>query len=376
MLTNQFTRATSVLIGTIVGAGIFGLPYAFAKVGFWTGIFYLIILALIYLITNLCYTELILRTKKPMEMSEYARLYLGNWGKGLVSFSLILGIYGALIAYTIGVGRFLHAILGPVLGGTQLFWSLIFWILASLVVFWDIGIVSRLEVFMAIGLIFIALFIFSNSFSYINFDNLATFHREFLFFPYGVVLFALGGASAIPTMRRILTNKAYLLKKAVVLGLVIPVLIYIIFTFTVVGVSGSFTSEQAITGLAQFANGKVLLVGGIFGILAMTTSFLALGHILLEFYRRDYHLPKTFAWASTVCIPMALFLLGLKSFIGAISFSGGVLGGIQGMVLIAAYYKAKKMGDRAPEFSFKLAKPIAWLIYIIFAVGIIYQFIY
>ncbi|MBU4360651.1 hypothetical protein KKA66_02260, partial [Patescibacteria group bacterium] len=31
-------QATSTLIGTIIGAGILGIPFVFAKAGFWTGV--------------------------------------------------------------------------------------------------------------------------------------------------------------------------------------------------------------------------------------------------------------------------------------------------------------------------------------------------
>ncbi|MCD6442029.1 hypothetical protein J7L24_00555 [bacterium] len=372
----NFVQATSILIGTIVGAGIFGLPYAFSKVGFIPSIFYLLFLGIVFLITKFCYAEVILRTKDDMEMSGYVRRYLGKNWQILITVSLILGIFSALIAYTIGVGQLLHAILGSVLGGNQVFWSLCFWTLASILVFKGIGIISKVELFMAFGLITIVLIVFGMSYSYIDINNLKSFHPENLFFPYGAVLFALGGATAIPTMRRILGNNVKLLKKAIILGLSIPILIYILFSLTVIGVNGESVSETAITGLAKATNNGILLIGGIFGVLAMTTSFLALGHILRELFQRDYKIPKFSAWALTVFIPLIVFLLGLRSFIVVISFAGGILSGIQGIALINSYYRARKSGDRKPEFSFNLAKPIAYVIYAAFLFGIVYQLIY
>ena len=371
----NFIQATSILIGTIVGAGIFGLPYAFSKVGFFPGIFYLLFLGIVFLITKFCYTEVILRTKDDMEMSGYVRRYLGKNWQILITVSLILGIFSALIAYTIGVGQFLYAILGSVLGGSQIFWSLCFWILASILVFKGIGIISKVELFMAFGLIAIVLIVFVMSYSYIDVNNLKSFNLQNLFFPYGAVLFALGGATAIPTMRRMLSNNVKLLRKAIVLGLSIPILIYILFSLTVIGVSGEFVSETAVTGLAKITNGGILLIGGIFGILAMTTSFLALGHVLMQLFRRDYKVPRFPAWALTVFVPLVVFLLGLRSFIVVISFAGGILSGIQGIALITSYYRAKTMGNREPEFNFNLAKPIAYVIYAVFFFGIVYQFI-
>lgn len=372
----NFIQATSILIGTIVGAGIFGLPYAFAQVGFMAGLFYLLFFGAIFLIAKFCYAETILRTKDDMEMSGYVHRYLGKKWQILITASLVLGIFSALIAYTIGVGEFLYAILTPLIGGSKIFWSLCFWALASILVFKGIGIISKVELLMALGLIIIVLVVFGISYPYIDLNNLGSFRPENFLFPYGAVLFSLGGATAIPTMRRMLNNNIKLLRKAIILGLSIPVLIYIIFSLTVIGVSGSSTSEIAITGLAKITNHGVLFIGGIFGILAMTTSFLALAHVLRELFRRDYKIKKFPAWALTVFIPLIVFILGLRSFIVVISFAGGVLSGIQGIALIASYYKAKKMGDREPEFTFNLTKPIAYFICAIFLFGIVYQFIY
>ena len=49
----NFIQATSILVGTIVGAGIFGLPYVFAQVGFIPGIFYLLFFVVVFLIAKL-----------------------------------------------------------------------------------------------------------------------------------------------------------------------------------------------------------------------------------------------------------------------------------------------------------------------------------
>lgn len=376
MKHRSFWEAVAILVGMVVGAGIFGLPYAFAKIGFWGGVGYLVVLSLAFLITNFCYGEIVLRTKENLEMPGYVQKYLGRNGKILITVSMILGVYGALTAYLVGIGGFLHAIFEPVFSLGPIWWSLIFWVLASLVILKGIGIVSRLELGMAFALIIAMFLIIILSLPCLDFNNLSYFNIKAFFFPYGVVLFALGGASAIPTMRKILKNKTELLKPALIIGLIIPVLIYLIFTFAVVGVCGTQTSETAIIGLGKIVHPQILLIGGIFGILAMTTSFLVLAHILKELLQIDYKIPAFPSWAITILVPIILLFSGFQSFIKIIGFSGGVLAGLQGIILIIAYYQAKKKGNRQPEFTFNLARPIAWIICILFAIGIVYQFIY
>lgn len=373
-----FIRAVSVLVGTVVGAGIFGLPYAFVQSGFIVGIIYLLVLAVFFLITKICYAEIVLRTSDNLEMAGYVERYLGKLGKAIITLCLIFGIFSALIAYIIGVGEFLHLLLSPLIGGNQFLWSVIFWALMSVLVLIGIGIVSRIEVLMTLGLFFVVFLVFILCFPYINFDNFKgiSFDLQKIFFPYGPVLFALGGASAVPTMRRILGEKSHQLRKSIIVGFSIPVIIYLAFCFSVVGVSGVKTSEVAIIGLSEIVNGKALVIGSVFGILAMTTSFLALAYFLRELFRRDYGFPLIPAWLAVVVMPIILFFLGMRSFIIVISFAGGVLSGLQSIILILAYYQAKKKGDRQPEFDFKLAKPVAYVIYLVFVLGIIYQFLY
>jgi len=375
---SSFIRAISVLVGTVVGAGIFGLPYAFVQSGFVIGLAYLLLIAALFLITKMCYAEVILRTSDDLEMAGYVERYLGKWGKTIIIICLILGIFSALVAYIIGVGDFLHSLIGPLLGGNQFFWSIVFWVLTSILVLIGIGIVSRLEVLMTFGLVLVVLMVFIVCFPSINFSNLKEINLDLknIFFPYGPVLFALGGASAVPTMRRILKDKSGKLKKAIIVGFSIPVIIYLAFCFSIIGVSGDQTSEIAIIGLSKIVDGRALIIGSIFGILAMSTSFLALSYFLRELFRRDYHLPLIPAWLIVIAVPAVLFALGMRSFITVISFAGGVLSGLQSIILILTYYQAKKKGDRQPEFQVKLSKPLAYFIYLIFIFGILYQFLY
>jgi len=365
-------RAIAVLIGTTVGAGIFAIPYAFSQVGFFWGLVYLIILALIVLTVELCYGEIILRTKESKEMAGYVETYSGRIGKIFISLSLILGIYAALTAYLIGVGTYLESLVGPWLGGDLMFWGIIFWAFGSLICLLGIGIMSRFEFLMSFGLIILVLILFVVSLPYLDFKNLSIVTSKNLFLPFGVILFALGGATALPTMRKILGEEAAFLKKAVLIGLGAPSIIYAVFALIILGVTGPEVSEEALIGLAKFLGDKSLIIGGVFGILAMATSFFALSFVLKEFFRQDYKIKNFAAWLLTAAVPLFLFLFGFR-FIYIVAISGAILSGFQGIILINTYYKARQKGEREPEFKFNLPKPLAYLIYLVFIFGIIYQ---
>jgi len=372
-----FFETIAILLGTVVGAGIFGLPYAFAKIGYMGGMIYLIFLGFIVLVTNLCFGEMVLRTNEALGVSGYVKKYLGQRAWWIMGISLLLGLYSALVAYIVAFSKFATIIFAPIFGGHGLIYAIIFWIIGSYLIMRGSKIMARAELGMTTLLILMTLLVFIFSLNYINPENYKGFNLDNLFYPYGIVLFALGGLTAVPTMRKILGNDANLMRSALVIGgLIIPILVYAIFTFSVVGVTGSHTSEEAISGLVKIMGPKIVLTGALFGLLSVLTSFVSLGYALRQFFHRDHKIPLVWAGLLAVSVPMILFLLGLNSFIKIIGFAGGIIAGTEGILIIMAFYKAKHSGDRSPEYNFALPKFVAYLIYLVFVLGIIYQLIY
>lgn len=375
-MRNNFFSAVAILIGTIAGAGIFGIPYVIAKAGFIPGFLYLLILGFVTLILQLCFGEVVLRTKKYHQITGYAKKYLGNWGKGIVTFSLLVGIYGALLAYMIGTGNFLYVLLGEYLGGTQFLYSMIFFVLASLAILIGIGMIIQVEKVMVGFLLFVVGFIFVSNIKQIQVANFLSVDWSYLFLPYGVLLFAYAGTTAIPQMKRVLGSNKKNLKKGIILGMLILFGVYFLFSFAVVGVSGVHTSEEAITGLSKFVGKKVVIIGALFGILTMTTSFLTLGLALKEMFRFDWGINKVIAWVLACFVPFIIFLLGLTSFIKVIGTAGAIMGGLIGIIILLMYNKAKTEGDVEPAYSLKLPQLFIYFLFLVFGLGIVYQVYY
>jgi hypothetical protein len=107
----------------------------------------------------------------------------------------------------------------------------------------------------------------------------------------------------------------------------------------------------------------------------MTTSFLILGHILIQLYGYDWKIPKIAAWFLVVFPPLLLLLLGLNNFILVISLGGGLLSGLEGILLLLVWKRAKKQGKRQPEYEIKIPPFVFYFILLIFAFSIIYQII-
>jgi len=205
--------------------------------------------------------------------------------------------------------------------------------------------------------------------------NLAGYDKTQLFFPYGVILFAFVGAAAVPEMKSICSNNKKLIKKAIIIGSAIPLVIYGLFALVVIGATGTSTGQIATTTLGTIVGGKLMeLLGNLFAIFSMSTSFLALGLALLWVYDLDLHRSRNVAFMLTVSVPFLIGIAGITSFIQALAITGGIAGGIEGILIILMFWKAKKMGDRKPEYSIHIPKVLGILLMVMFALGILYQF--
>jgi tyrosine-specific transport protein len=375
-MNKRFLHAIAMLIGMIVGVGIFGVPYAVEKVGFALGFFYIAVIGLILLLVNLLYSEIVLRTEGKHRLVGYAEIYLGKWGKVVAGLAQILTFYGALIAYIIIGGQFLQMILMPIFGGSVLAYQIVFFVFMSLAVLIGLKLVASIEFFMTILLLAVVAIIFFAGLPYVWYPNLYVMNLKNIFFPYGVILFALGGAAAVPAMRELLRGQEEKMKKVITFGTLIPVAITILFAFVVIGVSGERTTVEAISGLVGPLGIQIIFLGAIFGFLAIATSFLVLGLNLRDIFNCDYKLNKILSWSLACVLPFLIFLWSRPTFMGVIAFTGAVLSGLEGILITLIWLKAKKLGKRTPEYILKISNLVVGLITVIFVFGIIYKLIY
>jgi len=374
-MRKNFLFALSILIGTIVGAGVFGIPYVIAKSGIAPGFFYFFILGGAVLLIHLFFGEIVLRTKGKQRLIGYSQKYLGKWGKLLITIAVILGVSGALLAYLILAGDFLEILFSPYTNLTSFYFSLIFGVVLSYFIFRGIKLIAPTELFTNL-LFFLAIFIiFSFCLPKINFSNLSLFNLPNIFLPYGVILFSLIGWSAIPEIVEILktAEEKKSLKKIIISGIVIVIVFYILFAAGIIGITGEKTSTDTLSGLIPFLGGKIIFFGVLAGLITLADSFLILGLYLRNTFIYDLKISKNLAFLIACGLPLILFLIGFRSFIGTIGFVGTILGAIEGIIIVLIFKKAKTMSDRQPEYSLKIPSILLYFLIAIFILGAVSQ---
>jgi len=361
----NFIYPISVLSGTIIGVGIFSLPYITSKVGFWVMSGFFLVLGILVILVHLFFGELAIKTPDYKRLPGFAKFHLGNWGEKVAYVSIILGIFGAILAYLIVGGEFLANLFVPIFGGNSIIWTLLYFAIGAILILFGIKAICKVE-FWGLVLFFLILFvIFLKSFTQIKLINLfpsSDFSQ--LFLPYGAVLFSLWAGDLIPEVEEMMGEKKELLKKIIPISILIPIFAYLFFIYLILGITGSQTTEAALTGLRDFLGPGLFNLGLFFGVLATFTSFISLGLTLRKVFWYDLKIEKNLAWAITCFIPLILFLIGIKSFIPVISFVGGIMLGIDGILILLMYQKISQR------------KFLIYPLLLIFLIGIIYEIVY
>lgn len=360
--------AVSVLVGSCIGAGVLGIPYVAAQAGFFVAIAYILLIGALVLTTNLYLGEVVLRTKGMHQIPGYVKKYLGKKWKSVAEFAMVFGIYSAIVAYMLGMGESLSFIFFSNVNYSLLFGVLVGLGMSSLLWKGIRGLKKFEKIGVTIILILIAIifFVFVQD---VNISNLYTFNKSNIFLPFGVILFALLSFHAIPEIKAVLRKDEKLLKKSIIIGALISVIFYIIFTLIVVGVKGIETPEVATISL-----GKIFVLLGIF---TMFTSYLALGNALEENLMYDKNYKKKKAWFITAIIPIAIFFLtqltNFFSFTKILGIGGVISGGLTGILILLMNQKSKKSGDKTPKYKIPINKIIIWILSLIFVAGIVFE---
>ncbi len=374
MKNSKYFLALATLIATIIGGGIFALPYAFARSGFWPAIIIFGLMAVVGIIIMLMFGEVILRTKGTHHQSTgYAEIYLGKPGKFLMLLVNILGGYGGLLIYTIGVGDFLERLFSGLVPISEMWWGIIFFVVASVFVVMGIKKIAKLDfgiLFVFIGIV-ATVFILAipkwgmASFSYSNWSE--------LLFPFGIIIFSLMGSSALPLLDDMLGKQKGKIKSVVIWGVIITAIISLFFALAVFGMGGAETTQDSLGTVQQFLPEYISILMGIFGIIAMGTSFLTTGVVLREVYEYDYKIKKFLALLLVLSIPLILFLLNIAGFAGAIGFVGSITGGLAAILFIIMYRRARKNSQREPEYQIKIPGFVQILLVIMYVVAMSYE---
>ncbi len=373
----QFIKAIFVLIGTTIGAGILAIPYSIYHAGYWVGILYLIILGLMTTFLNLMLGEIVLRTKKNLQIPEIIKLYLGKKGYIVSLLAMFIIIYGAMTAYIQAAGEIMNILIPA----NSLSWSIVFFVISTYFIIKGLKFISKWEVLFVVSMFLIVSTLWMKSIYMESIDwyqfrlNPITSFSEIIQ-PYGIILFSYFGVIAIPHMKIILSRKNYnQMQAAIHISNSIIILVYSIFVSLVIGVAGTQIEPLSIITLGNKLGSQTLIIISIFALFAMISTFISMGLSMIKSYIYFGKMKSSIAIILTTFPPMAFLLFDLVKFNIIIQYAGGIGVSIIAILIILTFWKAKSEGEVLPAYSLGHLKWVGIVMIIIFSFGALSLFL-
>ncbi len=371
-----------MMIGMIFGAGIFALPYVFSQSGIFWGAIHFFVAFFVLIFLHFLYGEVAYYTKGRHRFTGYVEIFLGKKAKQLAFITTIASYYGTLLVYGLLGGVFFSNFLG---GNHKTAISVLFFVSAGLLLLLRMARIAEINFYLSIplfGFVIYLLFVCFPGIKIENFVGNPILNRNW-FLPYGVWLFALSGFAALPEARDIFASHGIKnFKRVILASLFLSAIFYFLFVFSVWGVSGMHTTNDALSGLINILGQKALMTGSLIGFLAVFTSYLALAIDMKNIFRFDYRMAKLPAWFLTIIPPLLLYFLGASDFVRILGIIGALGMGTLGVFIILMSRELRKRiknndpGDALEDVAMEYSRPNNFLqIFILIAilVGVVYE---
>ncbi|UIJ43239.1 aromatic amino acid transporter [Vibrio kanaloae] len=286
--------STLIIAGTTIGAGMLALPLASAGIGFSTSLFLMLGLWALMAFTALLMVELHQFAESDATLHTLAHTILGTKGKWIASFAVMFLFYALCAAYIAGGGAQFNQRISEITN-IQLnskITTLLFTLLVACVV--TIGTHSVDKVNRVLfGLKLIAMVIVLSFLA----PNITSQYLMSMPLQQGLVVAAIpvvftsfGFHGSIPSIVRYLDGDVRSLRKVMIIGSALPLVIYVFWQSVTLGVVSqeqllSDTSLGALlVSLSQTVQQSNLsVIVGVFADLALLTSFIGVSLGLFEF---------------------------------------------------------------------------------------------
>ena len=344
-----FAEATSIIIGHGVGAGILSVPFIASRNSIGDLVWIMALVYCINLLLHLMIAELSLHNGGAQFIKCFENdLFIGR-GRRPLTFAafVLLGL-----SVVINVSGFITgggAVLVSWLGLPAWAAMTVFYIAAAAVVFFGMKLVGIFEKFAVISMaavigILVIAGIRSGSAGFEG-ERIAWTNVMAL---YSMVSFSLSAVMSAPQVVKGLGGDRKRITGAIAAGTGINLALVAVITFiTVYSVGSSITENGALVDLSAKLGGWVSVVGYVFSLLALATSFWANTLNLRDVFMEQTGLSSRKSWLATSLPCLFIALLGLTSVVG-FSRPAGAVQVLTGVGVIAAYHHARKRTGVSP----------------------------
>lgn len=344
-----FLEATSIIVGHGVGAGILSVPFLASR-NSWTdlvwiiAVVYAVNLLLHYMIAELSYNNGGAQFIKCFENELFTgRLkWLLTWlAFGLLGFSVIVNVSGFITGAA--------AVLTSWFGMPKLAAMLLFYAAAAAVVFFGLKLVGICEKIAVCSMtVVIAILVAATFLRELHAPALEFVSVNNVLALYSMIAFSLSAVMSVPQVVKGLGGDVRKIRGSIAAGTGLNLLLVVIITvITLLGAGGQISEDGALVDLSRQLGGWVSIIGYVFSLLALATSFWVNTLNLRDIVHEQTSLGVRASWAAASLPCLAIALLGITSFVGFTRMAG-IVQVLTGIGVIIAYNRSRKRSAGSP----------------------------
>ena len=335
---NRYIGGILLVSGTTIGAGMLALPVVTGYAGFVPAAVLMILFWAYMCYTALLTLEVNLWMKnKNANMITMAEQTLGRWGHFTSWIIYLFLLYALTTAYLAACGpiivdfieSFTGATLPKELGALPLLLIFVYFIYKGT------RSVDYLNRVLMMGLVISYVFMVVLAMPHIDTIKLQQFNIDALLLGASIVATSFGFHIIIPSLSTYLERDAKRLRTVIVIGSLIPLVIYLIWEFLVLGIlpleilnKGYQAGANSAQLLADYLEHSFLASAArFFAFFAIVTSFLGVSLSLADFLADGFKIEKTAAGKAGICFltfapPIAFALGNPRAFLVALDYAG------------------------------------------------------
>lgn len=336
-------ECAGIIVGHGVGSGILAVPFLASRNNWWDFFWIIGVAYFINLVLHLMIAELSLNNKGAQFVKCFQReLFTGKLSKtatwiafAFLGFSVLCNVVG----FITGSAAALNSWLGlPSVAG-----MLVYYVAAAGVVFFGMKFVGVCEKYSVFAMIAVVGILFAAT---LNSETSPLPNRFIapsnLMALYSTVSFSLSAVMSVPQVVKGTDGNRKKIIGAIAAGTGINAVLIVVITFmTLIGAGSAISTNGALVDLSAHLGGWASVIGYIFSLLALSTSFWANTLNMRDVISEQTGWNNKLSWflASFPCLILALF--GFTSFVGFARIAG-VIQVLTGIGIILAYNRSRK----------------------------------
>lgn len=356
-----------ILAGTTIGAGMLALPLTSAGLGFGTSVAIMLGIWVLMAYTGMLMLELHQHVPITATLHGLAEKFLGWKGRATATLAMLFLLYALCAAYIAGGGALMQErIIGQLPGMPAFSGALVFTLIIGLVVSLGtskVDIINRILFVIKLVVLAVTMVMLTPQVSSGYLLNLPV-EQALLVSALPVIFTSFGFHSCIPSLVRYVNKDMAALRKIVLIGSALPLIIYIIWqglSFGAVG-QAALMQNQDLPGFvrsiaAVVESPWVVTAITLFADLALATSFLGVSLGLFDFLAEKFQRPnnkrgRMQTGVLTFLPPLVFALFYPQGFIIALGYAAIAL------VIIAIILPAlmvRKARAEQPEAAYQVA---------------------